>query len=150
MIRVTTAATVLRLSSNPFVWTKELTFRHVLLVVKILSTKPPSLLGYKLFQSWPKFFIATLKSRNILNIPVWDCKCGDGKATLGACTDDNDDCDKKSFLFLFVVFLVIFFEFLPPTVVPIARLYHVQSITSECTLMASSWSYFHDMFDYLL
>ena len=47
----------------------------------------------------------------------------DDEATLGACIDETgDDCDKKSYVFLFVMFLVIFFEFLPPTVVPIATM----------------------------
>ena len=34
----------------------------------------------------------------------------------------SDECDKKSYVFIFVMFLVIFFEFLPPTIVPIATL----------------------------
>ena len=37
-------------------------------------------------------------------------------------TFKSDECDKKSYVFIFIMFLVIFFEFLPPTIVPIATL----------------------------
>ena len=42
-------------------------------------------------------------------------------ATLGEC-EDEDDCATKSISFLALMFFVIFFEFLPPTIVPIATL----------------------------
>ena len=55
-----------------------------------------------------------------------DCSCADKMSDVaidGACPNpDLESCESKSYLFLGLVFILVCFEFLPPTIVPIATL----------------------------